>query len=200
MRILKRDVEEAELLELLCARQRPDVERPQATVGDELRYLPFRFLIVGRRRLACGDAGGHLDLQNLEPQPTFRCIDGSDVATPATEQRASERRRSRDATSERVCLVRTDELIPNLLIVLEVAEAHLFANVEHAVFCIGIDDLCVSDPLLQDRDPPFEQGLLLARVVVIAVLDYVALARDGVADSLRNLLTANSCEVLEFLP
>jgi hypothetical protein len=34
------------VLELLCAGERPDVERPQPTVGDELRDLLLRSLVV----------------------------------------------------------------------------------------------------------------------------------------------------------
>ena len=71
--------------------------------------------------LASGAALGHQDLQDLEPQPTSRCIDGGDLATPATEQRAAERRGSRDASCERVCLEGADKLVLNLLSVLEVA-------------------------------------------------------------------------------
>jgi hypothetical protein len=52
---------------------------------------------------------------------------------------------------------------------------------------------------LQHRDPPFEQSLFLARGLIINVLGHVALAQDGVTDSLRDLLTASGCEVLELL-
>jgi hypothetical protein len=39
-------MEEAELLELLCAGKRPDVERSEAALGDELRELSLGFLVV----------------------------------------------------------------------------------------------------------------------------------------------------------
>jgi hypothetical protein len=45
-RLLHRDVQEAELLELLRALERPDVERPQPCGGDELRDLLLGFVVV----------------------------------------------------------------------------------------------------------------------------------------------------------
>ena len=43
---MERDVEEAELLELLCAIERADVDGPEPTVGNELRHLLLGGLIV----------------------------------------------------------------------------------------------------------------------------------------------------------
>lgn len=45
-RLLDRDVQEAELLELLRPAKRPDVDRPQATVRDQLRELLLRSRVV----------------------------------------------------------------------------------------------------------------------------------------------------------
>ena len=54
VRLLERDVEEAEALELLCTGERPDIERPQPTVGDELRRVAVDDLELG----AAGDRAG----------------------------------------------------------------------------------------------------------------------------------------------
>jgi hypothetical protein len=45
--LLNGDMQEAELLQLLSAGERPDVDRPQPGVGDELRDLLLRSVVVG---------------------------------------------------------------------------------------------------------------------------------------------------------
>jgi len=47
-RLLDRDVEEAHVLELARPAKRADVERTQPTVGDELRHLLLRSIVVAR--------------------------------------------------------------------------------------------------------------------------------------------------------
>jgi hypothetical protein len=45
-RLLEREVEEAEVLELQRAAERADIDRPQADVGDELRHFLLRRVVV----------------------------------------------------------------------------------------------------------------------------------------------------------
>jgi hypothetical protein len=45
-RLLQRDVEQAELLQLLCASERADIDGAEAAVGDQLRHLLLGGLIV----------------------------------------------------------------------------------------------------------------------------------------------------------
>jgi hypothetical protein len=45
-RLLDRDVEKPQLLELACPAQRADVDRTQASIGDELCDLPLGRVVV----------------------------------------------------------------------------------------------------------------------------------------------------------
>jgi hypothetical protein len=48
VRLLKRDVEESQLLELLRSVERAHIDRAEAAVGDELRDLLLRLVVVPR--------------------------------------------------------------------------------------------------------------------------------------------------------
>src|SRR5581483_686614 len=91
-----------------------------------------------------------------------------------------------------------DDVVLDGLLGAPVAQLHLGADRDDILGdVLLVDDLRVSEALLEHCDPVLEQSLLVLRVVVLCVLGDVAeLARD--ADPLRDLATLVVGEVLDL--
>src|SRR5207245_5566333 len=168
------------------------VAAPSSTPG---RMWEWRSIIRRARRTSLRG----LDVQDLVLERSARRGDLDDLALLAAHDRLADRRLVRELVRRGIGLGRADDAVLDGLVRVHVLQADLRADGDLA----GLDLLLRDDarglqPLLENRDPGLEMGLLVLRVVVLRVLgDIPELACD--ADPLRDFAALVVREVVDLL-